>query len=493
MSVLLLKVLWYKKSAPSDPEYMNDSINFTSSRALDIKNNILTITLKNEAVDILPTGELRHNYTEFTNPSSSPLMFEQQDQLKIWAKYTDDMEEVESEVWSNDPLKEPESDDLIGVFYVVDYNQPHDNKNTTIKLNCADKSYILFNRLLASAVLHSEGLTTPQLVQRVIRYASENPKGDFTANGCTYDVDARLNSERTATEIAAGINLIQDTRRTTKEDGSVNADTSFPVISMAKVWKPIYEWVGELSQVENLNTTAEQQSIYVYGKPFIFWVDENNRFHWVEQNDEWDETIEIGTTEDIYSHKLNRSVFDVRNFIVYRGGQDFYGNGTLNYFIDPSTDVKELKMRVVAMTDIAQNLIQEEINIGNLVANAAGTFTFKDAKWNRNGSVTPAWGGGPHNTDAAYNSALRDEVFVEGERRSRLLVSRLSKARYKGPIERKGYVATVGEVIRLTDKAQGIVELDIRIMDSRHIINKNGWFTTINLEEDQTAIIEGSA
>jgi len=264
-------------------------------------------------------------------------------------------------------------------------------------------------------------------------------------------------------------------------------------LAMAKVWKPVYEWVNELSQIEYLNDADELSSAsdIVYGRPFLYYVDEENRFHWFETDNTVGETITIGTTTGIYDYKLDKKVFDTVNFIIFRGGEDFYGKGTLDYYIEDTSNIKTKRMRVIAMTDIAKKLIQAEIANGNIITGGAGAFTFAGTAYDRDGNVTPAWNDTVYTADATYNTALKTEIYRIGKARCRSLAKGLAHARYKGSIDRKGSIITVGTLLNITNQNTGQNSELLRVMDVRDTINKTGWFTSMQIEQDQEAIIEG--
>ena len=488
MSILLKRIIWFRANNPTVGIDLTDSLDSNIGRGLDIKNNVVTINLKNAPDSQNSNERLLHKYTT----STGELLFAENDQIKVYLHYSDDFAEIESDVWNEDNVDEPSSDYLKGVYYITEWDTVDDLNNSRIVLKCADKCFILFNRLLAKTFTADDAKTAPEIIQKVIRFSSENDKGIYKGSGedpgAIYDVDARLTTETEGGDGSGEAGFIQNTRRDTKENGDTNPITTFPEIPFVKVWKPIYEWIEELSQLENINTTTELTGDYVYGQPFYFWVDENNKFHWVETNNVENEEIIIGTTENVYNTKLNKSVFDVNNFIVFRGGEDFYGNGTLDYYIDPSTNVSQKKMRVIAMIDIAKNLIQKEIAEGNLVAVADGAFTFGGNRYDRNGEVTPEWTTTSYTSDSDYNTSLRVEIKKRGETRARNLVNKLSSARYKGTVEKKGIITTVGSLIKYTDKRVGILNEKIRVTSVRDNVTKDGWFTTLNLEQDSIAI-----
>jgi len=227
----------------------------------------------------------------------------------------------------------------------------------------------------------------------------------------------------------------------------------------------------------------------------LFWVDEDNRFHWTETTNTVTSSfnITVGSTDGVFNHKLNKSTFDVVNFIVWRGGEDLKGNGTLGYHVDEASGTKLSKMRVVAMVDIARNLIEKEIVDGNLVEEVGGTavFNFNGNRYYRAGAVTPHWTTTSYATDDTYNDALRVKINLDAKKRARSLVRGLSSPRFKGPVEVKGRHIPAGTLINFTDRTVGVVDQKLRVVDVRHTINKNGWFTRYSLEEDEKAIIEG--
>lgn len=486
MSVLLKKILWFRVDDIATPINITDSVNMNVGRGLDIKNNMVDVNLLNPAIDQTTESVLQYRYVD----DNGVIQFQENDQIKVYLRYTDDPADVEDAVWGEDPNQEPSSAYLKGTYFVIDKETIHDLNKTSIKIKCADKAFILLNRLLAKAFLNSDGLTSPTAIQKLIRFASEGVGKTYPGTeadvGVTYDIQANLVSKG---------GFIQDTRRATKEDGTVNSDTTFPTVAVSKVWKPIYEWIGELSQIDYVNTAAELSSTLVYGRPFIFWIDEDNKFHWVETNDTLTtaDNIIVGTTEHIISHKLKKSVFDTINFIVFRGGEDLLGKGTLDYDVDETTPAKNIKMRVVPMTDIARTLIQEEIALGHLVANAAGAFWFSGNNYDASGyPLTPGWTSTAVNNDTAYNDSLIKRVFELGHLRARNIISGVKGGRWKGPVGRKGTQVTVGNLLEFTDLSVGINTEKIRIMDFRDNINKNGWFTTLQLEQDQLAIEKGA-
>jgi len=550
MSVLLKKVLYYSVDSPEVPINLTDITKSSFARVLDIKNNVFVFDLMNARQSFDASGNGLNKYVSETYN----ITFQENDQLKIWVQYADDMADVELDAWSSTSVTEPDSVHLIGTYYIVEFTQKHNNQSTGIQVKCADKTYILFNKLWAnvyplvatsgtadgtttSKLVNAGGKfkenanvgmivynvtddtnttitaiddddtlsladdifvsgeeyqlqwTSPSIIQKIIRSTTQVTSdstgveydGTGSDSGLKLQIDARLEDSEGG--------YIQDFRKNTLESGAANTDLNFPGISIAKVWKPIYEWIKELSQIEYTNTSTEQEDNLVYGRPFKYYVDEDNMFHWFETDSVPSSTYTVGTTEGIRDLSIKKAVFDSVNFIVYRGGSDFYGNGTLGYKVANDATAKSLKMRVIPMTEIAKNLIDTELREGNLVANTNGAFTFKGNRYDRNGTINAVWNDVEYTSDSSYNTALRKEIKRKAGARAQAFLVGLAGARYKGTLKIKGSNVTVGSLITLNDYNIGINSENIRVMDVRHTLDKSGWFTTLGLEQDDEAII----
>lgn len=488
MSVLLKKLLWYQNTNPTQPINITGLIDMSTGRGLDIKNNVLVLTLNNYPTQLDSNGNLQYLYCSDNITGQGQIRFDENDIIKLYLRYSDDMSEVEDTKWSNDTLTEPTTYDLFETYYVIDFTCKQSDNSNQIQVKCADRTYIIFNKLFAYAYTGSTW-TAPKIIQHVIRNTSQGTgatnKGVGTSTGVDYFIKADLKSDG---------GYIQDTRKDTYEDGSVNSDTDFPAMQISKIWKPVYEWIDEISQIEYLNSSAEIEGKLVYGRPFKYYVDENSCFHWFECDNVTTASydITVGQTTGIYSVNINKKVFDSVNFIIYRGGEDFYGHGTLDYVVDESTPIKNLKMRVIAMTDVAKNMIEDEIQAGNLSANSSGTFTFGGNRYNRNGTVTAKFDNTSYSSDSTYNAALIVAIKKKCKAKASTLIMGLGHARFNGTIERKGFAAQVGTLFTFTSQKSGLNQERLRIIELNHSIDKTGWFTTLSVEQDQEVIIESA-
>ena len=86
MSVLLKKVLWFRKSDLTVAYNLTDAIDSNVGRGLDIKNNIVQILLKNPGQRLDSASNIVHKYVN----SEGKILFEEQDQIKIYLDTIED-------------------------------------------------------------------------------------------------------------------------------------------------------------------------------------------------------------------------------------------------------------------------------------------------------------------------------------------------------------------------------------------------------------------
>lgn len=482
MSLLLTRIVWYSKEESdtsggtitySNPTDITDAIDYSVGKGLDIKNNTLSFNLRNGWAKYINTdGEIK---------------FQEEDQIKVYLKYTNDNDDITS-AWDENDSSFPASGNLVGVYYVKEFGGQHSNAGARIKLTCVDKTYILFNRVYSDAISEGSAVNAPELIQKIIRHVTQG-SGEYTTGGVNYEIDAKLVSDG---------GYITDTRSA--------SPTDFPDIAMSKVWKPVYEWIRELSGVDYINTVNEiSGQSYVYGRPFIFWVDEDNKFHWVEPDYASPTTIVVGT-DTVFNVNLTKKIFGTTNMIIYNTGTDMKGNGIWSYYLDESSNIQGLQMRVVPMTHICRDLINEDYKTSY---NPAST---RDDGGDGAGYPIPqyiaAYGGGlaksafTHSaldtyttpgtitSDSTYNSALKERALYEGEQLAKKLTAGLAHAKWRGTVEIKGQKIAVGTLITFTDSSIGLNKEELRLMDIKHNVTPNGWFTTLSLEKDPETLID---
>jgi len=277
----------------------------------------------------------------------------------------------------------------------------------------------------------------------------------------------------------------------------------FPQILMSKIWKPIFEWVGELSQTTSTNYLSENQSggTTYFNRTFLFWVDKDNATHWVYPSDTVDLTIAL-SEEGKRSFSLGKSVFDAVNFIIYNCGEDLYGNGILHYIYDDRSEVKSLKMKYQPMIKIVQELMdldmKADVDAGrtrettnqDIYKNFCvdGDYPFAPAFIDSTNAFKARLGQSQITevaNDTAYNSALRDAAKEKGYLAAEKITTNRAGLRWKGQIALKGTHLNPGDLVQVTNPFVGLQSQLLRVKEVTHNINRNAWETTLNVEEDE--------
>lgn len=438
---------------------LDDIERVTVKKGLDQKANTVDIVLKNPYISYN-----RHKWVS----TSGELVWEEDDGITIKAKYN-----VDGTALSDD--------DILTIADALEFNGKLEDKRTTLSIKAVDKTFNLLNRSWASSYTVTTNLTVPEVIQNVIQNVTESEDGD-----ATFQIDATLQTE-----------LTYDLQKNSATPGIQTRridDSLFPVAVIAKVWKPVYEWIDDLSTIEFTNNFSggDDEESPTQNRKMRYYVDRNNVFRWFYPDDDIDYTIVIGTVtteeDDVKSYDLTKGTFDVINFVIYNGGLDMYGVGTLNYYFDLTTKSKKLLTKYKAYNDISVRLIQKEIDGGNLVLNTSGTFTFQGNRYNRNGTITPHWLSTTVATDDDYNDSLRVKIDNECKARARNFTAQRGSPRWRGSLVIRGRNYAPGETILLTSYVHGIKEKTIRINNLTHNITKDSWDTTLSLEEDDPKV-----
>jgi len=489
MSVLLVRVLWYRiDDAQSQdnvvtylaPVDITDAISWNAGRGLDINNNVLSI-------------ELRNDWSKYVSTVTGINKFKEEDQIKVYLNYSEDTDDITA-AWTVESTTYPTSSDLIGVYYVKEFGGRGTSSGIRIRLSCVDKTYVLFNRVWSQVYDVGDGYNAPKLVQKIIRHTSENVAGQFEGTGedigVFYDIDAKLESE--------GGNITDE-----RSDGS-----PFPPKGIAKIWKPVYEWIRELSDVTAINKDLEiTNEDYLYGRPFIFYVDEDNSFHWFTPSFDNPTAIELGV-DNIFNVNLTKQMYGTANMIIYNAGENLDGRGIWGYYLYEGSNIKGLQMKVVPMTDIARDALEADYGVGYNPSSTretggdpgseAGT-PFPQYPLDGSYPLTDCYFTGTYlqdydeasdvTDDSDYRAALKEYCNYKAKERSKSICMGLAHVKWKGTIELKGTKYTPGDLIKYTDDRIGLNEEELRIVGVRHNITKIGWFTTLNLEKDPETLI----
>ena len=306
MSKVKILVQWFNNLGELTELKDVERINVT--RGESAKINKVDLFLKNPVETRGSDGKL---YTRYVDSTSGLLKFSEGDTIKIYVAKMEDNRAISTTI---------ESDDLVMSAEIKEVTPIVGEKESKIRLACVDKSYIMFNQLWSSTYTKDGKINTaPLIIQNVVRWASLNNEGKngFNKEGVTapggWQVDARLDSEG---------GKIQ----TTRPGGS-----DFPARTIGKSFKPIYEWLDELSTTEFTNDFdgSDDRDSPTVDRTMVYYVDERNRFHWFYPSDSSTTTLNetITATQTVTTLTLTSSTgFDTKGSVQI-GGEIFNYTG----------------------------------------------------------------------------------------------------------------------------------------------------------------------
>ena len=469
MSYLLTNVT--RTDSAGNEAVINDWETITINKGMEQKANTVSVKLTN-ARNRTPDGE-SNIFHKWVNDDNT-LVWEEEDVITIQAKFTNEKTTLSDT-------------DTLTIADALEFDAKLEAQRSPLTITGADKTFALLNQNWAQAFTLTDNKTGPEIIRDIIQSVTENNAGDGT-----FQIDATLQTELTYPLQRDSATPGIQTRRLD--------NSAFPIVAISKVYKPVYEWIDDLSTIESTNnfdgrdtglpTDSEQTPTQT--RKMRYFVDKDNKFRWFYPDNIVDYTINVGVVaeqkDDVKSYALKKSTFDVVNFVIYNGGKDLYGVGTLQYYFDDTTKSKKLMSKYKAYTEIADIIIQKELSEGNLVANASGSFTYQGNRYNRNGSVTPFWSNTAYSDDDAYNNSLRAFIDVLCKARAREFTAQRGSPRWKGKIVIKGRNFVAGELIKLTSYVHGLSNIDLRITKLVHSITKDDWTTSLDVEEDDDPI-----
>lgn len=563
-------VQWTKTSDRNNPVQIMDCITANISKSTEIKNNLCNLTFRNSltqfrsgsvsAADVIGT---------YVDPATGLLQFGEEDEFRVWAAYLNDATEVGTSWYDDDRLIGAFSLEefnlvtdeqqqrvtikavdiaylLFNKIYTFSYGVGNVFTAPGIIRDCARK----FGEATTNTVTTFAGTHNDPGVSYAVdsRFVSEGgyiedyrrirndagvyvPNATTTLNGSLASGDTTINvvstsgfdsaedgtlvidtehisyTGVTATSFTGCTRGIDSTVATSHSSGTMTYQ-GFPLILMSKIWKPLFEWIGELSQTENTNYLSEVQEggTQYFNRAFIFWVDKNNAPHWVYPDDTVDVTIDLGE-EGRRAFSLQKAVFDAINFIIYNAGEDMYGNGITYYLFDETTKVATLKMRYQPMTKIVHTLLDQDL-ITNSLRDTTNQDLYK--QFPASYPVIPSFlddankfrasQGSSARTNVAsnveYNDCLREAAKQRGLAEAQKIVTKRTGLRYRGTVTLKGAHKNPGEtglithvnpgdLISTTEPPVGLSSQLLRVISVNHVINANSFESTLTLEEDE--------
>ncbi len=532
----LTRLEWFQgQGSAEDAVLITDAVSITVKRGLNSKANKTDLILKNKLVSVTSTSLSVHEYTN----SANELQFQQNDIIKVYVKAEDTGDDV-IDVGAT-------SLDLLTTSEVEEFGMVYDGRRSQLRVSMMDRTFEVLNNLWAEIFTDSDGKTAPQILQLVIRSVTDGLVGEgFDDSGARvdpgkYSVDARLFSESlvdsgTTTSASSGkliesgqnfsstvnkgdmvrntstnlyatvLSVDSDTQLTLSKDIMTSGvgyqvgdgfiqdtrldGTSFPTLSMSKVWRAAFEWAEDISDIRSTNTSGEIDGTIVQDRNMIYNVDHRNRFRWFYPQDDFEYDVTTGAVGSdnsirIRGMKLVKKTFDILNMVIFNGGEDLDSVGTLNYYYNENTELKRLKMKYVPMLDLSVDLREDEVDNGGITVAADNVVTIVTGF-----PYTPSWQSTTVADVAAYKSAFRAEIVKRGRRKSRSITNLRANPRWAKQITTNFTNFLPGELLRVTSREYGLQKQLVRIQDVTHQLTPGSFLTTIDLEEDEAKIGE---
>ena len=487
MSILTARVSYFGNEGQNSEVIVDDWLSLTIKRGLDDKSNTIDIKLKNSIKRLLADGTVIHKHVNNSKEMSidGTVALQQNDVFKIWLR------------WSNSASDTITYDDnsayMITIAEVEEWDCSSGEKRSEMTIKCVDKTFEVLNKLWASAYTNSFGLTCPTMAQLVIRNATDGIPSyvyGYTAAGAytkpaLYGVDARLMGG-TYTQQAALDPVATGDPPAYIESKRIN-NSSYPVIQMTKVWKPVYEWLKEINDIRNTNTAVEIASnTPPHDRNNRFYIDQKNRYHQFYPADTVNYDITAGTVDpdgSVIDFKMTKKTFDIINMVIFNSGKDLNNIGILWYYFDKTSKERKLKMKYIPMLEIASegngSLRAMEAAIGNIQVNSDTTVTILVS------AGTTSWGES-YSSAADYKTKFRTKAKYDGSTRAKALVCNRGNPRWKGSFTvKKGSYYAPGQLCRFTATSHGINQELVRIGDVMHHVTPSSWTSSLDVEEDE--------
>jgi len=484
MAVLKVQLDWYGNGGKDNAVTITDYESINVSKGAEPKSNTMEILLK-------------HPMKKWIDDATGLLMFNENDIFKLYAKNDRDNTGLDTSASSSDLL-------LIGELQDID--TVLEDKKSTLKLKCVDRTYILLNRIWSKTYSISQEKNAPEIIQEIIRVTtdlstkSDNELFDDDGNkGGIYEVDARLDSDGSGTGFIETDRPSQGTPDTDTSLFPSGDNTKFPYISFAKSTKPVYEWINDLSTIQYCNTPDEQDptvtsASLVVKRAMRYYVDELYRFHWFYPTETPALYMTDGTitaiSPDTSKHLINSikgkySVFDIVNFVIFRAGTDMNGAQILGYELD--TNALQLKPTFRPLVKIAEKMKKDDYDAGNLTRSANGDVRYYD--YPAGYPVTPSWSRvGAVTDDGNYNDEFRDEAIRRGKAEAKRIIFGANNPRWKITLKIVGENLTPADLIQYNSDKFGLIDRYLRINNIKHNITNGGWSTSLTLEEDEEEV-----
>lgn len=295
-------------------------------------------------------------------------------------------------------------------------------------------------------------IKTPTLTSENKRVKLECGNNTYKYLNKVYTAD---NVGKTSREIIYNVVQVGDSTGLVQNNVTTVMDTTksngqpFKIINYAAANKTMYEVVSELSQPE---FTGDD-------KPYLFWVDEFGKFYWTYPTNTLDEYVISYSSTDVLSMKTTKNDAETISSIIYDAGYDLEGVSIVNLYHSPTSTSTNIKYKT--MLDI-------------------NTFV----RWSLKNQYGLA-----NVENSTLLSVITNDTFITlvknfADARAAKYISVYSRGKWQATVEMKGAKYTMSTLHRVVDALNYIASVNLRITRIVDKFDKNGWTTSLELEED---------
>jgi hypothetical protein len=228
----------------------------------------------------------------------------------------------------------------------------------------------------------------------------------------------------------------------TRSDGS-----PFPERTIVSATKTAYDLLLDLSST---GYTGDR-------RPYIFYFDEDEVFHWVYPDDTIEDYFDYNTSLLIET-KVDKNDSEVVNMVIFDGGEDKNGASILDFYLKPDSGSIEGRMIFQPMRKISEGLKAKYISEGTYAGMSNETFI---------SNVVEQCKGRAESIAYAWNEGL-----------------------WKATLTFQGRRFDLAKKYELSLPLHGMGSESLRVDNIVHTYDKNGWVTKITMMQDPEELDE---
>jgi hypothetical protein len=243
-------------------------------------------------------------------------------------------------------------------------------------------------------------------------------------------------------------------------DDTTNTLSAFP-IDYGRLHMPAFQLIEELS-------TWKWTGLDISKGTYIYYLDTSNNFHWEPRSNTIMGGINVG---NYVNAKVNKSIFDVINYVIVNCGKDFNGNSIITWGYRPTYLVKGIRGKYFVNEALSNN-------------RRAGM------------DATHAYGTYDKLTSSSDNGVFRNNVTTDGKAWADSILQVFGAPRFQANITMHGttayykgklYTVNINGIFR--DLSDNIVtSMPLRLRTVTHSFTSKGWFTTLELLQDEMTV-----